>query len=192
MTRPLLKVENLRIELTTRDGVAPVIDDLSFELGAGESISFVGESGCGKSVTSMSSMQLIPRPPGRFDRGEIIYRMENGEQVNLLKLTESQMRSVRGNEIAMIFQEPMTSLNPVYTVGDQIIEAITLHQDVTAREAWKIAVSAMDDVGIPDPEGRMKAYPHQFSGGYAPGRYDRGGTRVPAPFAARRGANDRS
>ena len=163
---PLMEVKNLAVSFDNGSGPRiQAVDGVRMTVYPRQTLAIVGESGCGKSVTAMSSMQLIPRPPGRFDRGEIIYRMDNGEKVNLLTMTEHQMRSVRGDEIAMIFQEPMTSLNPVYTVGDQIIEAITLHQDVTTREAWKIAVKAMDDVGIPDPEGRMKAYPHQFSGG---------------------------
>tara|TARA_R110000744_G_scaffold95174_3_gene183937 strand:+ start:1513 stop:2637 length:1125 start_codon:yes stop_codon:yes gene_type:complete len=163
---PLMQVKSLAVSFDNGSGPRiQAVDGVSMTVYPRQTLAVVGESGCGKSVTSMSSMQLIPRPPGRFDRGEITYRMENGKLVNLMTLTEHQMRSVRGNEIAMIFQEPMTSLNPVYTVGDQIIEAISLHQDVTAKEAWKIAVRSMDDVGIPDPEGRMKAYPHQFSGG---------------------------
>jgi len=163
---PLMEVKNLAVSFDNGSGPRiQAVDGVRMTVYPNQTLAVVGESGCGKSVTAMSSMQLIPRPPGRFDRGEIIYRMENGEKVNLLTRTEQEMRSVRGNEIAMIFQEPMTSLNPVYTVGDQIIEAITLHQDVTSKEAWNIAVKSMDDVGIPDPEGRMKAYPHQFSGG---------------------------
>ena len=112
----------------------------------------------------MSSMQLVPRPPGRFDRGRILFN-DDGKTVDLLRLDEPAIRRVRGGQIAMIFQEPMTSLNPVYTIGDQIIEAITLHQDVSYREAVDIAVTAMNDVGIPEPESRLRAYPHQFSGG---------------------------
>jgi ABC-type dipeptide/oligopeptide/nickel transport system ATPase component len=125
-----------------------------------QTLAVVGESGCGKSVTAMSSMQLIPRPPGRFDRGRIMF-----EGRDLLSLSEREMLSVRGGKIAMIFQEPMTSLNPVYTIGDQIIEAILLHQKVSSRQAADIAVKAMQDVGIPRPEERLRAYPHQFSGG---------------------------
>jgi len=163
---PLMEVNSLAVSFDNGSGPRiQAVDGVRMTVYPRQTLAVVGESGCGKSVTAMSSMQLIPRPPGRFDRGEIIYRMENGEKVNLLTRSEQEMRAVRGNEIAMIFQEPMTSLNPVYTVGDQIIEAITLHQDVTSKEAWKIAVGAMDDVGIPEPEVRMKAYPHQFSGG---------------------------
>jgi ABC-type dipeptide/oligopeptide/nickel transport system ATPase component len=133
-----------------------------------QTLAVVGESGCGKSVTAMSTLQLVPRPPGRFDRGQIHFRsggLAAGKEVDLLTLDDRQMRRVRGNEIAMIFQEPMTSLNPVYTVGDQILEAILLHQHVNPREATDIAIKAMRDVGIPEPAKRLKAYPHQFSGG---------------------------
>ena len=125
-----------------------------------QTLAVVGESGCGKSVTAMSTMQLVPRPPGRFDGGRALFR---GEDV--LDFDEKRIRALRGNDIAMIFQEPMTSLNPVYTIGDQIMEAILLHQKVSQSEAESIAVEAMRDVGIPQPEQRLKSYPHQFSGG---------------------------
>ncbi|MCW5753626.1 MAG: ABC transporter ATP-binding protein [Phycisphaeraceae bacterium] len=134
----------------------------------GQTLAVVGESGCGKSVTAMSALQLIPCPPGRIDRGQVLFetsaRLGWGE-VDLLKLPSDRMRQIRGREVAMIFQEPMTSLNPVYSIGDQIVEAIRLHQEVSWREAREVAISAMTEVGIPDPAGRMKAYPHQFSGG---------------------------
>ncbi|MBL9120944.1 MAG: ABC transporter ATP-binding protein [Phycisphaerae bacterium] len=125
-----------------------------------QTLAVVGESGCGKSVTALSTMQLVPRPPGRYDRGAIRF-----EGRDLLALSEREMLDVRGGKIAMIFQEPMTSLNPVYTVGAQIIEAIQLHQKVSSRQAREIAVQAMKDVGIPRAEERIRAYPHQFSGG---------------------------
>lgn len=164
--QPLMQVKNLAVSFDNGSGPRiQAVDGVRMTVYPRQTLAVVGESGCGKSVTSMSSMQLVPRPPGRFDRGEILYRLEDGRIVNLLELSEAEMRKVRGNEIAMIFQEPMTSLNPVYTVGDQIIEAITLHQDVNAKEAMEIAVESMDAVGIPDPRGRMNAYPHQFSGG---------------------------
>ncbi|MDF1808480.1 MAG: ABC transporter ATP-binding protein [Phycisphaerales bacterium] len=164
--QPLMQVKNLAVSFDNGSGPRiQAVDGVRMTVYPRQTLAVVGESGCGKSVTSMSSMQLVPRPPGRFDRGEILYRKENDEVVNLLELSESEMRKIRGNEIAMIFQEPMTSLNPVYTVGDQIIEAITLHQNVNSKEAMKIAIDAMDAVGIPDPQGRIKAYPHQFSGG---------------------------
>jgi ABC-type dipeptide/oligopeptide/nickel transport system ATPase component len=164
--QPIMQVNNLAVSFDNGSGPRiQAVDGVRMTVYPRQTLAVVGESGCGKSVTAMSSMQLIPRPPGRFDRGEILYRLEDGNIVNLIELSEAEMRNIRGNEIAMIFQEPMTSLNPVYTVGDQIIEAITLHQNVTAKEAMQIAIEAMDAVGIPDPEGRIKAYPHQFSGG---------------------------
>jgi ABC-type dipeptide/oligopeptide/nickel transport system ATPase component len=163
---PIMQVNNLAVSFDNGSGPRiQAVDGVRMTVYPRQTLAVVGESGCGKSVTAMSSMQLVPRPPGRFDRGEILYRMEDGQVVNLIEMSEAEMRKVRGNEIAMIFQEPMTSLNPVYTVGDQIIEAITLHQDVNTREAMQIAIDAMEAVGIPDPVGRIKAYPHQFSGG---------------------------
>jgi len=167
--QPLMQVKNLAVSFDNGSGPRiQAVDGVRMTVYPRQTLAVVGESGCGKSVTAMSSMQLVPRPPGHFDRGEILFRKskeDGGHVVNLLEMSEAEMRDIRGNDIAMIFQEPMTSLNPVYTVGDQIIEAITLHRPVSGREAWQIAVEAMDAVGIPDPEGRMKAYPHQFSGG---------------------------
>tara|TARA_R110002072_G_scaffold42064_20_gene118627 strand:+ start:52317 stop:53447 length:1131 start_codon:yes stop_codon:yes gene_type:complete len=164
--QPIMQVNNLAVSFDNGSGPRiQAVDGVRMTVYPRQTLAVVGESGCGKSVTSMSSMQLVPRPPGRFDRGEILYRLEDGSVINLLEQSESDMRKIRGNEIAMIFQEPMTSLNPVYTVGDQIIEAIMLHQDVSSQEALNIAIEAMDAVGIPDPQGRIKAYPHQFSGG---------------------------
>jgi len=164
--QPIMEVQDLAVSFDNGSGPRiQAVDGVRMSVFPRQTLAVVGESGCGKSVTSMSSMQLIKRPPGRFDRGRIMYRLAGGEVVDLLTRSEREMRSIRGNEIAMIFQEPMTSLNPVYTVGAQIIEAITLHQHVTKGKAFDIAVDAMDAVGIPDPRGRMKAYPHQFSGG---------------------------
>jgi oligopeptide/dipeptide ABC transporter ATP-binding protein len=157
---PLLKVENLRIELTTRKGVAPVIDDLSFELGAGESISFVGESGCGKSMTALGIMGLLPDKIGRIASGSIRF---NGEE--LTTASDARMRDIRGNEISMIFQEPMTSLNPVYTVGEQIAEVLRAHQGLGRRAAWEQATELLDAVRIPNARGRVSDYPFQMSGG---------------------------
>lgn len=157
---PLLKVENLRIELTTRDGIAPVIDDLSFELNAGESISFVGESGCGKSMTALGIMGLLPDKIGSIASGKITF---NGE--DLTTANEKRMRNLRGNEISMIFQEPMTSLNPVYTVGEQIAEVLRAHQGQGKAEAWKSATDLLDAVRIPNAARRVSDYPFQMSGG---------------------------
>jgi oligopeptide/dipeptide ABC transporter ATP-binding protein len=157
---PLLQVENLRVELTTRQGISPVIDDVSFTLGAGECMSLVGESGCGKSMTALALMGLVPHPVGRVASGRILF---NGE--DLVQASEARMREIRGNDISMIFQEPMTSLNPIYTVGEQIAEVLRRHQGLTKHQAWTQAVDLLNDVGIPDPGARVAAYPHQMSGG---------------------------
>ncbi|MCB9861491.1 MAG: ABC transporter ATP-binding protein [Phycisphaeraceae bacterium] len=161
-----MRVDNLAVSFD--NGAGPriqAVDGVRMSIFPRQTLAVVGESGCGKSVTAMSSLQLVPRPPGRFDRGRILFKREDNHEVDLLTLNEPQMREIRGNEIAMIFQEPMTSLNPVYTVGDQIMEAILLHQHVSYDEAKAIAIDVMRDVGIPEPEKRIKAYPHQFSGG---------------------------
>lgn len=156
----LLKVENLRIELTTRAGVAPVIDDLSFELGHQESISFVGESGCGKSMTALAIMGLLPERIGRIATGRIIFEGED-----LTRASETRLRGLRGNDISMIFQEPMTSLNPVYTVGEQIAEVLREHQKLGKAAAHNAAIELLDAVHIPNPKGRIDDYPFQMSGG---------------------------
>ncbi|VAX38313.1 Oligopeptide transport ATP-binding protein OppD (TC 3.A.1.5.1) [hydrothermal vent metagenome] len=163
--KPIARINDLAVSFDNGRGPrVQAVDGVRMTIYPRQTLAVVGESGCGKSVTAMSMLQLIPRPPGRFDRGEIIFETERGP-VNLLTLNSREMRQIRGNDIAMIFQEPMTSLNPVYTIGDQIMEAILLHQDVSHSQARDIAVNAMRDVGIPDPEQRIKAYPHQFSGG---------------------------
>ena len=163
---PLIRVVDLAVSFDNGSGPRiQAVDGVRMSVYERQTLAVVGESGCGKSVTAMSALQLIPRPPGRFDRGQVLFRHDNGKTTDLLRLSEREMRDVRGDDIAMIFQEPMTSLNPVYTVGDQIMEAILLHQDVSAREAEKIAMGAMREVGIPEVDKRIKAYPHQFSGG---------------------------
>jgi len=164
--QPLVQVRDLAVSFD--NGTGPriqAVDGVRMTIYPRQTLAVVGESGCGKSVTAMSSMQLVPRPPCRFDRGQILFRKDNGQTIDLLRLSEKEMREIRGNDIAMIFQEPMTSLNPVYTVGDQIMEAILLHQDVSASQARDIALDAMRAVGIPEVDKRIKAYPHQFSGG---------------------------
>ncbi|MBW2217854.1 MAG: ABC transporter ATP-binding protein, partial [Deltaproteobacteria bacterium] len=138
--------------------MVPAVDGVDFTLKKGKTLCVVGESGCGKSVTAYTIMRLIPMPPGKVESGEIIYKGKN-----LVKLTENEMRDIRGNEIAMIFQEPMTSLNPVYTIGNQIVEAIVLHQKVKPREARQRAIKMLTKVGIPDAEERIDEYPHQMS-----------------------------
>jgi oligopeptide/dipeptide ABC transporter ATP-binding protein len=156
----ILSVQNLSTFFDTELGVAKAVQDVSFEIGKGKTLALVGESGCGKSVTALSIMRLIPTPPGRIESGKIFYR-----EHNILEFSEKQMRQIRGNKIAMIFQEPMTSLNPVYTIGDQIVEAITLHQKKTYDQAWSMAKEMLDKVRIPEPARRMEEYPHLLSGG---------------------------
>ncbi|MDI3317514.1 MAG: ABC transporter ATP-binding protein [Bacillota bacterium] len=160
MTERLLQVDDLKTIFRTEDGVARAVDGVSFDLGRGETLGIVGESGSGKSVTSLSIMRLISDPPGRIAGGRILF-----EGRDLLRLSEREMRKIRGNEISMIFQEPMTSLNPVFTVGYQIEESIRLHQKVDARESRARAIEMLRRVGIPSPEVRVDQYPHQMSGG---------------------------
>ena len=155
----LLEVENLQTHFGTLDGVVRAVEGLSFHINAGETLGIVGESGCGKSVTSMSILRLIPEPPGKI-AGSIRF-----DGRDLLKASEHDMRAIRGNAISMIFQEPMTSLNPVLTVGQQIGETVRLHQGMRARDAEAKAVEMLTLVGIPAPERRVREYPHQLSGG---------------------------
>jgi peptide/nickel transport system ATP-binding protein len=157
--QPLLKVKNLKTYFFTEDGVVKAVDGVNFDVYPGETLGIVGESGCGKSVTSLSIMRLLDEK-GKIVDGEVIF-----EGKDLLKLSEEEMREIRGNDIAMIFQEPMVALNPVYTVGDQIMEAIILHQKVGKDEARKIAIDMLKKVGIPEPEKRVDEYPHELSGG---------------------------
>ncbi len=155
-----LSVENLSTYFFTEEGVAKAVDQVGFNIRKGQTFALVGESGCGKSVTALSIMRLVPTPPGKIVAGKIIF-----EGTDLLALGAKQMRQMRGNKIAMIFQEPMTSLNPVYTVGSQIVEAIKLHQGKSNRRAWTDAVRMLKKVGITDPAQRAREYPHQMSGG---------------------------
>ena len=156
----LLEVRNLQVDFRTRNGIAHVLDGIEFSLSKGEILGIVGESGCGKSMTALAIMGLVPTPPGRIAGGEIVYRGEN-----LLKASKERMRRIRGNRISMIFQEPMTALNPVFTVGDQIAESIVLHQGLSRREALDRAVELLREVHIPAPERRIGEFPHQLSGG---------------------------
>ena len=156
----LLEVKNLQTYFFTDDGVAKSVDNVSYTVDRKETLGVVGESGCGKSVTALSIMRLIPDPPGKTVGGQVLF-----EGKDLLKLSEEEMRSIRGNKISMIFQEPMTSLNPVFTVGDQIEESILLHQKVSKEEAKAKAIEMLRLVGIPAPEQRYGEYPHQLSGG---------------------------
>jgi len=156
----LLQIDDLKTHFFTDRGVARAVDGVSFDVGRGQTVALVGESGCGKTVTALSVMRLVPDPPGRIVDGTVTFQGRD-----LLGLTEREMRSVRGKEIAMIFQEPMTSLNPVFRVGAQVAEAIILHQKVSKREARKKTVELLEKVGIPEAEKRADEYPHQMSGG---------------------------
>jgi peptide/nickel transport system ATP-binding protein len=157
---PLLRVDGLVTEFSTERGLIRAVDGVSFEIPRGKTLGVVGESGCGKSVTALSIMRLIPSPPGTIREGKIVY-----DGNNLLDLPESSMRKIRGNKVSMIFQEPMTSLNPVYTTGDQVAEAVRLHQGKSRKEALEVAVEMYRLVGIPSPSDRVQNYPHQMSGG---------------------------
>ena len=156
----MLEVNNLKTHFKTSDGVVKAVDGVSFSLEPGETMGIVGESGSGKSVTALSLMQLNATPPGYYPEGEVFF-----EGRDLLRTPERQMQKIRGDDLAMIFQDPMTSLNPVFTVGNQIAEAVRIHQQVGRSEARKRAVQALADVGIPNPEKRVEEYPHQYSGG---------------------------
>ena len=160
MAEPLLAIENLRTYFHTTAGVARAVDGLSLAVAPGETVGIVGESGCGKSVTALSILRLIA-PPGRIESGSHI-RFEGRD---LLALDDRGMRAIRGNRIAMVFQEPMTALNPVFTVGDQVAEVARIHAGASRAEAWTQAVAMLDRVGIPAPDERAREYPHQLSGG---------------------------
>lgn len=163
---PLLEVEDLRTYFYTEDGVVKAVDGVTFRIEPQQTLGVVGESGCGKSVTALSIMGLVPMPPGKIVGGHIyLHRDGNRTDLTTLHPKGREYRSIRGKEIAMIFQEPMTSLNPVFTVGYQIMEAIMLHQKVSKKEARKKAIEMLRQVGIPEPEQRVDEYPHQLSGG---------------------------
>jgi peptide/nickel transport system ATP-binding protein len=157
---PLLDVRDLSVEFETRKGVARVLESVSFALDRGQTLGVVGESGCGKSMTALAIMRLIPAPPGRITAGRVVF-----EGTDLMRLDDAEMRQIRGNRVSMIFQEPMTSLNPVFTVGEQIAEAVRLHQRLDRRAARERAVGMLEAVGIPAARRRVDEYPHQFSGG---------------------------
>ncbi|MFN8369148.1 MAG: ABC transporter ATP-binding protein [Bacteriovoracaceae bacterium] len=160
MDKKILSVKNLVTKFKTDRGLVTAVDGVSFDVFKGKSLGIVGESGSGKSVTALSVMKLIPNPPGIIAGGEILF---NGEDI--VKKSEAEMRKIRGNKISMIFQEPMTSLNPVFTIGNQIEEVVKLHQDVTKKDATDKAIEMLELVGIPVPKKRINEYPHQLSGG---------------------------
>jgi len=165
MSNTLLEFKNLVTEFHTEGKVVTAVNNVSFTLKKGETIGIVGESGSGKSVTSLSAMRLVPSPPGKIAGGEILFHKKDGETVDFLQLSEKEMRRYRGNEIAMIFQEPMTSLNPVFTCGDQVMEAIMLHQSISKLDAKNLTIQLFEQVQLPDPERIFSTYPHQISGG---------------------------
>ncbi|MBA3597410.1 MAG: ABC transporter ATP-binding protein [Methylibium sp.] len=160
MSAPLLEVEDLRVEFRTRRGAAMVLNGVDFHIDPGETLCVVGESGCGKSMTALALLRLIPSPPGRINSGQVRFQGED-----LVQASEARMREVRGNRISMIFQEPMTSLNPVFTIGDQIGESLRLHAGLDAKAAHQGSIEMLRQVGIPAPERRVDEYPHQMSGG---------------------------
>ncbi|CAI2718635.1 ABC transporter ATP-binding protein [Nitrospina watsonii] len=157
---PLLKIEDLVTSFFIEEGRVQSVRQVSLQIEKGETVALVGESGCGKSVTALSVMRLVPTPPGRYESGRITF-----DKHDIFALSEDEMRDIRGNDIGMIFQEPMTSLNPIFTIGDQIIEAIVLHQNKSGAEARKLALELLDRVRIPSPEQRIDQYPHELSGG---------------------------
>jgi len=157
---PLLQLNHLKTHFFTVEGTAKAVDDVSFSLNKGDTIGLVGESGCGKSVTALSIMRLVKDPPGKIVSGEILF-----DGTDLLQISAGRMKSIRGKRIAMIFQEPMTSLNPVYTIGDQIAEMLLVHENLSKKESWERAVDMIAKVQIPVPERRAHEYPHQLSGG---------------------------
>ena len=165
MSNTLLEFKNLVTEFHTEGTTVKAVNNISFTLNKGETVGIVGESGSGKSVTSLSAMRLIPSPPGIISGGSIIFHTKNGEKVDLLKISEEKMREHRGNDLAMIFQEPMTSLNPVFTCGDQVLEAIMLHQKLKKDAAKQLTIKLFKKVQLPDPERIYNTYPHQISGG---------------------------
>ena len=156
----VLQVTNLKTYFYTEEGLVPAVDGLDFTLKKGETLAIVGESGCGKSVTSLSILRIVPSPPGKIIDGQILYRGED-----LLQKSEKEMRAIRGNEISMIFQEPLTSLNPVFTIGRQISDILRLHQGMNKAQAHQKAVEMLGKVRIPSPEKVVNDYPHQLSGG---------------------------
>ncbi|MCZ6517923.1 MAG: ABC transporter ATP-binding protein [Gammaproteobacteria bacterium] len=156
----LLSIRDLRVEFATEQGVVRAVDGVSFDVHAGETVGLVGESGCGKTVTGLSILRLVPCPPGRIAAGQIEFRGQD-----LLQLDTRQMRDIRGSRISMIFQEPMTALNPVFTIGNQMVDVLRDHEKMTRRQARTAAIEMLDKVGIPDPAVRIDEYPHQLSGG---------------------------
>ena len=160
MDKPLLSIQNLTVKFKTQEELVTAVNNVSFDIPKGKTVGLVGESGSGKSVTSLATMGLIPMPPGQITSGKILFHGED-----LLQKSEKEMRKIRGNRISMIFQEPMTALNPVFRIGSQISEVLRLHKGMSKKQAWNYAIDLLDQVGIPDPKNKIKAYPHEMSGG---------------------------
>lgn len=165
LAQPIARIANLRVEFETRDGPVTGVEDVSFEVGAGETVCIVGESGSGKSVSSLSLMRLVEFGGGKITGGQLIFEREEGGEVDLARANQRLMRTIRGNEIGMIFQEPMTALNPVFTIGRQLTEGLRLHRELSRRDARIYAMELLRDVRIPEPERRLAQYPHELSGG---------------------------
>jgi peptide/nickel transport system ATP-binding protein len=165
MTLPLLQIKNFSVDFVTDSGTTPAVKNISFEINFGETVAIVGESGSGKTVTSLSILQLLPSPPAKYKNGEIIFSEDGTHSVNLLKLEDKHLRKIRGNKISMIFQEPMTSLNPVKTCGEQVVEAIRIHKQISQKAAEEKTVELFRQVKLPDPASIFHRYPHEISGG---------------------------
>lgn len=165
MPSPLLEIKNFSVDFVTESGTVSAVKNIFFEINRGETVAIVGESGSGKTVTSLSILQLLPSPPAKYKSGQILFSEDGNHSVDILKLGEKELQKIRGNKISMIFQEPMTSLNPVKTCGDQVIEALRIHQDISAKEAEYKTIELFANVKLPDPKSILNRYPHEISGG---------------------------
>jgi peptide/nickel transport system ATP-binding protein len=165
MNRPLLQIKNFSVDFITESGVTSAVKDISYEIDSGETVAIVGESGSGKTVTSLSILKLLPSPPAKYKSGQILFSENGKTSVDILKLNDKELRKIRGNKISMIFQEPMTSLNPVKTCGDQVTEAIRIHRDISQSEAERKTIELFEQVKLPDPSSILHRYPHEISGG---------------------------
>ena len=165
MNRPLLQIKNFSVDFITESGVTSAVKNVSYEINSGETVAIVGESGSGKTVTSLSVLKLLPSPPAKYKSGQILFSEDGKTSVDILKLNDKELRKIRGNKISMIFQEPMTSLNPVKTCGDQVTEAIRIHRDISQSEAERKTIELFEQVKLPDPSSILHRYPHEISGG---------------------------
>jgi peptide/nickel transport system ATP-binding protein len=165
MNRPLLQIKNFSVDFITESGVTSAVKNISYEINSGETVAIVGESGSGKTVTSLSILKLLPSPPAKYKSGQILFSEDGKTSVDILKLNDKELRKIRGNKISMIFQEPMTSLNPVKTCGDQVTEAIRIHRDISQSEAERKTIELFEQVKLPNPSSILHRYPHEISGG---------------------------